>query len=553
VGTVERQEGARAPGAARWRSWLAGGATAARRVVRSDRLAAVLGVDLRALAALRVVLALVVLIDLAGRAENLAAHYADGGVLPRRLLLENLDPWRWSVNLVNGTAAFQALVFLVAAAAAVAMLVGWRTRLATVVVWALVVSIQVRNPMLLSGADTLLRVLLFWAMLLPLGAWWSLDRRRLGRPEPRTMQHLSFASAGLLLQIAVMYWFTAILKSGDEWRGSGTALQYAFGARHVTRDLGEYLFQFDGLLRVLTHVSLWLEFLAPVLLFLPIFTGPVRTFAAFAIMAFQLGIMLTFDIGIFPWTSSLCMVSFLPAWFWDRVMPQVHEAARSIAASPWGSSIRSASCRAVGTAARLPLVASCRRPAAMGDSRDMRDASLRASLPLNVFAAFCLVFVLGWNIAGVSDYRMPDRSDRVAFSLGLYQHWNMFAPRPTRATIWFVYPGTLADSTRVDVLPTILRGDMDHIQKLTWEEPDDISGELYGDKYWRKYLDAIASGGTRDERLAFAGYVCRTWNGHYGGDAELVGFDMVRLVRPTSLDGEEMDTSRGTIAEFQCS
>jgi hypothetical protein len=55
------------------------------------------GADLRSLAALRIVLALVVLADLAGRAANLTAHYTDDGVLPRRAALRELNEWQISL------------------------------------------------------------------------------------------------------------------------------------------------------------------------------------------------------------------------------------------------------------------------------------------------------------------------------------------------------------------------------------------------------------------------------------------------------------------------
>jgi hypothetical protein len=64
-------------------------------------------------------------------------------------------------DLINGTTFVQALLFGVTAIAAVALLIGYRTRLASIVVWAMMVSIQWRNPLVLSDADTLLRVLLF--------------------------------------------------------------------------------------------------------------------------------------------------------------------------------------------------------------------------------------------------------------------------------------------------------------------------------------------------------------------------------------------------------
>jgi hypothetical protein len=62
------------------------------------------GADLRSLAAFRIVLALPVLADLASRVSNLSAHYADEGVLPRDVLLEEgvLHSRTFSLNLING-------------------------------------------------------------------------------------------------------------------------------------------------------------------------------------------------------------------------------------------------------------------------------------------------------------------------------------------------------------------------------------------------------------------------------------------------------------------
>ena len=48
-----------------------------------QKLTEIFGADLRSLAALRIVLALTVLFDLASRATNLAVHYSDGGIFPR--------------------------------------------------------------------------------------------------------------------------------------------------------------------------------------------------------------------------------------------------------------------------------------------------------------------------------------------------------------------------------------------------------------------------------------------------------------------------------------
>src|SRR5215218_1945164 len=279
----------------------------------------IFGADLRSLATFRIVLALLVLSDLANRATDLSAHYTDAGIMPRTVLVEQvLSPWAFSLHLMNGGRLFQALLFGVAALAAFGMLVGYRTRLMTFVVWVLLLSIQLRNPLLNGSESLLLRMLIFWGMLLPLGAYWSVDRARsaLPRPSPR---FLSLATFGLFMQIAFVYWFTAALKSGPEWRTDYTALYYALSLDQLATPIGHYLLNFPGLLQALTFSTFMLEALGPLLLFSPFFTGPVRTGAALAFMSLHFGIWLTMDIGIFPWISAFCMVCFFPPWFWDRL------------------------------------------------------------------------------------------------------------------------------------------------------------------------------------------------------------------------------------------
>ena len=58
----------------------------------------IFGADLRSLAVFRVVLALLVLADLANRATDLYKHYTDAGVLPQR--------WRrWGCSSVTARAS----------------------------------------------------------------------------------------------------------------------------------------------------------------------------------------------------------------------------------------------------------------------------------------------------------------------------------------------------------------------------------------------------------------------------------------------------------------
>src|ERR687889_811134 len=278
----------------------------------------IFGADLRSLATFRIGLALLVLSDLANRATDLFAHYTDAGVMSRTVLMRQLlNPSAFSLNLLNGGYTFQALLFGVAALAALCTLVGYRTRLMTFVVWVILLSIQMRNPLVNGSESPFLRMLFFWGMLLPLGAYWSVDRARsaLPRPSPR---FLSLATFALFMQIAFVYWFTAALKSGPEWRTDYTALYYALSLDQIATPIGHQLLHFPSLLQVLTFGTFVLEALGPLLLFCPFFTGPVRTGAVLAFMSLHFGIWLTMDIGIFPWISAFCMVCFFPTWFWDK-------------------------------------------------------------------------------------------------------------------------------------------------------------------------------------------------------------------------------------------
>ncbi len=518
------------------------------------------GADLRSLAVFRIVLACVVLMDLASRATNLRAHYTDQGVLPRGDVLRYLDSWRWSLNMINGTLTFQAFLFGLAALACVTLLLGYRTRPMTIVIWVLLVSIQARNPLVNNAGDNFLRLLLLWSILLPLGACWSLDSKaKASRLQSLSTRFLSFATLGLFLQIAFMYWFTVALKSNRAWHEDGTALYFALGARQVTRPLGEYLHQFPDLLGILTWATIRLEIIAPVLLFCPIFTGPVRTLAAVSIMSLHFGIALTMDIGVFPWTSALCMVCVLPEWFWDTALPKVravllswtsitHRIGGAVSRptraywpfprtglAMWGAMRYSST---PGFESAAPVEGGTMRPnflqaAPQSPLKPDRIAVLGASALTNVLAAICLLFVFAWNMSTIGKFTLPQPALPVSSVFGLYQRWDMFAPRPPGATSWHVVVGVLQDGRLVDLMNPILRNDLDQIADVSWEEPDNIASKVYKDEYWRKYWERLATPGTTPQTETFAGYACRGWNGHHDVETELASLDIYLLSKST--------------------
>jgi hypothetical protein len=540
----------------------------------------VFGADLRSLALVRIVLALLVLADLANRATDLSAHYTDGGVLPRAgLVTQVLSRWAFSLNLMNGEPFFQALLFGVAAVAALGLLVGYRTRLMTIIVWVLLLSIQWRNP-LVGGADgPLLRLMLFWAMFLPLGAYWSVDRALKAGAQRLSTRFLSLATVGLFMQIAFVYWFTAALKTGPEWRTDGTALYYALSLDQLSTPVGHYLLNFPDLLTVMTFATFGLEALGPFLLFCPFFTGLVRTSAVAAFMSLHFGIWLTMDLGIFPWISAFCMVCFLPGWFWDvpfaklrATLPEwfhtvagrlQHEASNLIherllplqlrlspatdAAIPYvaATALRGGGNQLGSRLARIVSLSGTPNGTPPGSEPRM----LRSSLVTNLLAFIFLLYVLCLNLSTVSVLTMPERLLPVGPFLGLDQRWGMFAPSPSTAGGWYVIPGNLRDGQQTDLM-SVTRDDYG-VHEVSWEKPQDVNA-TYKNEHWRKYLENIYMREHSDQRLYLGGYICHQWNTRHAGSEQLMTFEITYMLKTTLPDYQRSTPQAEVLWKHNC-
>jgi hypothetical protein len=487
--------------------------------------------DVRSLAALRIVLALTTLADLAMRAPNVRVHYSDDGIVPRQTLLHSGDPWSVSAAQMSGAPQFQAVLFAVATVAAAALLLGWRTRLMTLVVWAVMLSLQWRNPFIGYSADALLRLLLFWSLFVPLGAVWSLDRRR-GAAPPSSMRVVSLGTAGLLVQIALMYWVTALLKTGHEWRVDGSALTYALSIQELATPLGTALLQFPELLRALTFLTLGIEIIAPPLLFSPLWNAPLRLAGIAAIVGLQTGIWLTLRLGIFPWLAAACMVVFLPSAFWEAVLPR------------WR--------RWVGPGLHAP---DGPHPSPLPRARPAHgDGSGASGLPFwpSLAAGFCLVYVLAWNLASVSPVTLTADARVPGSLLGLAQSWTMFAPYPVNSTTWYTIPGTLRDGRRVELLPVLFSG-APRIIPASEGKPRDMSAAFAGDERWRKYFENLHDANNAYLLAPLADYLCREWNAAHGAAPDaLESLQVIFHWERTLLDGRRAPVEQAVQWEQRC-
>lgn len=295
----------------------------------SQTLSRLFGIDLRSLALFRVCLGVIVLLDLCSRARYLTAHYTDRGVMPRdALYVYLLAPAQWTFHVFSGSAAWQIFLFVLAGLFAVGMIFGYRTRWMVFFTWVFAISLQYRNPMINNSGDQLLRLLLFWSMFLPLGAKFSIDAAVNPDPERLPRRVFNVASFALLMQVCIVYWFTAALKSHPIWIADFSAVYYALSIEQFVTPLGKLIYPYPALMQGLTILTLYLEIIGPAMVFLPVWTARVRVGVILLFLALHLGFGLSMRLGFFPWISAASWLVFLPSEFWDALFARLRTPSR---------------------------------------------------------------------------------------------------------------------------------------------------------------------------------------------------------------------------------
>ncbi|MGL5873709.1 MAG: DCC1-like thiol-disulfide oxidoreductase family protein [Xenococcaceae cyanobacterium] len=296
-----------------------------------NKLNEIFGLDLRSLALFRVGLALVVISDLVIRFGDARALFSDEGVLPRVALIDGIvDRWYWSINLVSGQPFVQQLLFLTAIFMAVLMLVGYRTRLAVIASWAMIISIHNRNPALVFAGDDMLRAILFWSMFLPLGACYSIDSALNTSSKPLPKRFLSFATVALIVQLCFIYMLSAWFKHQSPlWSQEGSAVYYALSFDRYATGFGQFLLGLPiELLKLMNFGALWFEWLGALLLFIPFRTDFFRCVAIVSFILLHFSFGLSFTIGIFPALCIAVWLAFIPSSIWEWLLKRTYSSER---------------------------------------------------------------------------------------------------------------------------------------------------------------------------------------------------------------------------------
>ncbi|HEX3696048.1 MAG TPA: HTTM domain-containing protein [Polyangia bacterium] len=458
-------------------------------------------IDARAPALFRIAIGVVTAVDFADRLRDAFTFYSSQGLLAPDAELVNAP----LSLLAFGSAPSPARVvcfFIFGFVAITCFTLGYRTRLATVATWAIVYAIQLRNRAIGDGGDTLLRVLLFWALFIDLGGRFSLDVIWRRRPPQATVPGLPVRL--LRLQIALVYLFAGLSKTGASWL-NGSAVYYAVQSVDFGRPFGSWLAAHPTLARVFGFGTLAAE-----LGFAPLVSMPLRwpVFRALGLtlgLGLHVGIALTMRVGIFSWVLPASYAIYLsPRWI-DALVR------RRDAIVPSGDPFSDS---------RLPTPVS------------RSTAALWAILGLQMTAVVCQL-VLGKDRGNW----VPGVYAELA-ALGMSQGWTMFSPEPPKRLNRFSATGTLTDGQSIDVLaaaaPMLLPA----------------GGVVYS--RWYKYRSDLAR--TRHQDLAIFGrYICRRYNDQTSG-AKLRRFTLTLYWRDIPAPGSKAtsDWEHANVLEQPC-
>ena len=482
-----------------------------------SRLNQVFGLDPRSLALFRVCVAALLLVDLVIRLQDFSAMYTEEGILPLALAGQYHEEWRWSLHFLSASSGFQGLLFFLAGLCALALLAGWRARLAAVLSWVLLVSLHARMPLVLNAGDSYLRLLLFWSMFLPLGKAWSLDALR--RPQSPAAgaetPALSMAGAAILLQVCIVYWYSGLAKLNEVWLG-GNAMDHLLRYSMLVKPLGEYLVDFRVLLEGLTRGTVLLEIAGPFALLAPWKGVRAAGIALFA--AFHIGIELTLHVGLFAFVSLSGLILFLPACFWScRCCTGVRgrlEPLRALLARRWERPLPGGPADAIeGNLQRLTggrLVPWGRRAG-------------------NTLCLFFLVYIVAsWDFSTLRYRQMPDWLKAIGNAAMLPQAWGMYHTAIPR-DYWYIYRGVLGDGRAIDILEEGV---------LTSFEPASRPAEAFPNHRWRRLHVRLVDAEGGPCRKPLAEHLFRRWNEGRGPGERIEVLEMYSLTREVGRGAE---------------
>ncbi|MGV0644369.1 HTTM domain-containing protein [Mycolicibacterium sp. XJ2546] len=236
---------------------------------------------------------------------NLYIRFGTEGVLPR----PPSSAYTWSIFERYSTDTALLVGWIVLIVAAIALTVGWHSRIAAILVFILIVSFERRNPWVFNAGDMLIRIEALFLALAPSGAALSFDQRRRTGSFWSAQHRTVWALRLIQIQVSIIYVSTVIAKlRGETWQ-NGTAVLYS-------------LRQYDMLMMptpawvtenlVVANAMTWGTLVIELAIGLLVWNRRCRPWVLAAGVVLHVSIMLTIAVGLFSFAMFVLYLAFIP-------------------------------------------------------------------------------------------------------------------------------------------------------------------------------------------------------------------------------------------------
>jgi hypothetical protein len=425
--------------------------------------------DTRSLAAGRIVLALVLLRDLFGRWAELGLWYTNDGIIPNHTMLWR-PPWDHIFSLFYLSSYWYeaAFGFVICLFAYLALLIGFRTKLAQIASLICMLSLHGRTLLFDNGGDVVLGLLTIWTTFLPTGRHFSVDavlaRRRAelsaqnpnaagpAAAAPASNRWVSLAVLAVIGQLAICYAFNAIHKQGSSWR-NGSAVHYAIHLDRLATWFAVWLrhWMSPEFGKFLTYSALATEAVLPVLLLSPFGVRQCRRLAIVLVVGLHLGFAACLNLGNFVPAMIAYAPHFIPGEDWDAFQRWW---AKSVQRADFGTRVRLRLTAWIEKAAALLTPGRWVRVAAPGPVvaavRRRLPAAREIAVVMLMGCAGSQVLDENWAAHKVIDHHNAKPVAAAISYLGLFQGWSMFAPEAPMTDFNLTIDAVTVDGRHVD-------------------------------------------------------------------------------------------------------
>jgi predicted DCC family thiol-disulfide oxidoreductase YuxK len=283
-------------------------------------------VDARVLAIFRICLGALGFWDVARRFHLIDVFYSTAGI-NLSTVKHSIYTTRYFSLLNTFSSPIEAtLLFIITAIASISLIIGYRTKLSHFIVLLGIISIHNFRIILENGGDMAFNAFLVWSFFLPLGKSLSIDAliKSLKRTtelntddlninKRKTIPFVShFAYFGFIAQLGIIYFYNFVNKTGDMWT-KGTSVFYMYQLDTFLTNFGLWFGSVLNpfIISLLTHTTIWIELLALLLIFSPIYTHWTRRIAFVSFFCFHLLIGISVSIGLFSWVMMSALILLL--------------------------------------------------------------------------------------------------------------------------------------------------------------------------------------------------------------------------------------------------